>query len=216
MTNKSWMWGLLLPPVLILTTSMVFQTAAMWLEKEAAYLLGFAFYWLFWCLLVPGLALKNAGLGSLLRDRKPLLARENWHAAFLWILVTAVALGMYARDFLTAPLGLVLLALPLAAINGACEELLWRGFYVRAFPASPWLGILVPAAGFALWHFVPQILLPAENQVGFVLSTFFLGLAYGWIAFRTGSAKWTALSHSLNGAIALADPLARIVSFYLQ
>jgi hypothetical protein len=38
----------------------------------------------------------------------------------------------------------------------------------------------------------------------------FLELAYGFIAYRTGSARWTAISHSFNGAIALAAPLAQI------
>jgi hypothetical protein len=37
-----------------------------------------------------------------------------------------------------------------------------------------------------------------------VLSTFFLGLAYGFIAYRTGSARWTAISHSLNSILALS------------
>jgi hypothetical protein len=62
-----------------------------------------------------------------------------------------------------------------------------------------------------LWHFVPQMIYPAGNQFGFVFSTLFLGLAYGLIAYRTGSAKWTAISHSVNGALALAAPLAQII-----
>jgi hypothetical protein len=41
-----------------------------------------------------------------------------------------------------------------------------------------------------------------------VLSTLFLGLAYGYIAYRTGSAKWTAISHSLSGILALSSYLA--------
>jgi membrane protease YdiL (CAAX protease family) len=44
-----------------------------------------------------------------------------------------------------------------------------------------------------------------------VISTFFLGLSYGFIAYRTGSAKWTALSHSLNGILALSGMLAATI-----
>jgi membrane protease YdiL (CAAX protease family) len=121
-----------------------------------------------------------------------------------------MALLMYGKDFIAAPPVLILLAIPLATINGVCEELLWRGLYVRVFPTNPWLGIIYPAVGFAGWHFVPQILYPAEDVWGFVLSTLFLGLAYGFIAYRTGSARWTAISHSFNGSIALAAPLAQI------
>jgi hypothetical protein len=35
-------WGLLLPLALISSTGIVFLTASQWLEKDAAYLLGFA------------------------------------------------------------------------------------------------------------------------------------------------------------------------------
>jgi hypothetical protein len=43
---------------------------------------------------------------------------------------------------------------------------------------------------------------------GFVVSTLFLGLAYGFIAYRTGSARWTAISHSVSGILALSGMLA--------
>jgi deazaflavin-dependent oxidoreductase (nitroreductase family) len=207
-SDLTWVWGLLLPLALIASTSLVFQTASQWLEKDAAYLLGFAFYWLFWCLLVPGLVFKKAGLGSLWKDQKSLFTRDNWLAGLLWISVTVTAWVIYGRDFLHAPLIMIALAIPLATTNGICEELLWRGLYVRAFPGNPWLGMVFPAAGFALWHFVPQTIYPAENQLGFVISTFFLGLAYGLIAYRTGSARWAAISHCLTGIVALSGYLA--------
>jgi len=210
-SDLAWVWGLLLPLTLIATAGFVFRVASQWIEKDAAYLLGFAFYWLFWCLLTPGLVFKKKGLSSLLKDQKPLFTKGNWLAGLLWIIVTATALAMYGRDFIHAPWIMILLAIPLATINGICEELLWRGLYVRAFPGNPWLGVLVPSTGFALWHFVPQTIYPAENQLGFVLSTLFLGLAYGFMAYRTGSARWTAISHSINGALALAAPLAQII-----
>jgi deazaflavin-dependent oxidoreductase (nitroreductase family) len=209
--DLAWVWGLLLPLALIASTCFVFRSASQWLAKDAAYLFGFGFYWLFWCLLIPWLVFKKQGVGSLLKDQKPLFTRDNWLAGLLWIVVTATAFVMYGGGFIQAPPILILLAIPLAIINGVCEELLWRGLYVCAFPGSSWLGVIVPAAGFALWHFVPQMIYPAGNQFGFVFSTLFLGLAYGLIAYRTGSAKWTAISHSVNGALALAAPLAQII-----
>jgi uncharacterized protein len=206
--NLVWVWAVLLHFALFFSAWLVFQGAAKGAGKEAGYLLGFFFYWLFWCLLIPGLTFRKVGLGNLLKDQKRLFSRENWLAGLLWIIVTATALAMYGRDFIHAPWIMILLAIPLATINGICEELLWRGLYVRAFPGNPWLGVIVPAIGFALWHFVPQTIFPAENQLGFVLSTLFLGLVYGFIAYRTGSAKWTAISHSLSGILALSGYLA--------
>ena len=87
------------------------------------------------------------GLSSLLKDQRPLFTRGNWLASLLWIIVTATALVMYGRAFIHALLIMILLAIPLAAINGICEELLWRGLYVRLYPGSPWLGVIVPANG---------------------------------------------------------------------
>jgi uncharacterized protein len=197
-----------LPFLLLPVMVGIFTIFARWLGAEAGYLLGFGLYWLFWCLLVPRALLGEAEFAAILHDRAPLFSRANWLAALLWLVVTLVAVFMYAGEFIRAPLALILLAVPLATVNGCCEEILWRGLYVRAFPGNPWLGVIVPAIGFALWHFVPQTIFPAENQLGFVLSTLFLGLVYGFIAYRTGSAKWTAISHSLSGILALSGYLA--------
>jgi membrane protease YdiL (CAAX protease family) len=120
-----------------------------------------------------------------LGNRTPLFSRANWLAALLWLVVTLTAVFMYAGDFLSASLTLILLAIPLAAVNGLCEEILWRGLYVRCFPRNPWLPILYPAVGFVVWRFAPQTVFQAENISGFVISTFFLGLVYGFIAYRT-------------------------------
>lgn len=194
---------LLLPSMLA-----VFGLINPWLGREPAYLLGFAFYWLFWCLLVPRWLLGKEEFNTILSSHRPLFSRSNWLAATLWLVVTLVAIFMFAAEFLRAPLHLILLAIPLAMINGICEEILWRGVFVRVFPKNIWLAILYPSVGFALWHLAPQTIFPAENVVGFVISTFFLALPYGYIAYRTGSARWTAISHSLSGILALSGYLA--------
>jgi membrane protease YdiL (CAAX protease family) len=208
-TNDLWVGilPLLLPPVM----AGVFALAACLLGAEAGYLLGFGVYWLFWCLLVPRRLLGKVEFAAILRDRAALFSRANWLAALLWLAVTLAALVMYGEGFLAAPLPLILLAVPLATINGFCEEILWRGLYVRLFPRNPWPAILAPSLGFALWHLAPQTVFPAENVIGFILSTFFLALPYGYIAYRTGSARWTALSHSLSGILALSGYLASSV-----
>lgn len=203
-----WVWALLLPPALIASAAMVFNSTQWGLEKEAAYLLGFGTYWLFFCLLVPRILLGRVEFATILRDHVPLFNRSNWLAAVLWLVITFIAVLIYAGEFIRAPLSLILLSAPLATLNGFCEEILWRGLYVRLFPRNPWLAILYPSFGFAFWHLAPQVVFPAENIGGFVISTFFLALPYGYIAYRTGSAKWTAISHSLSGILALSGYLA--------
>lgn len=186
----------------------IFTVCTRWLDDQAGYLLGFVVYWVIWCLLIPRALLGKAEFATIVHDRDPLFSRANWPAALLWLTVTLVAVCMYAGEFIRAPLGLILLAAPLAIANGLCEELLWRGLYGRCFPHNPWLAILYPAVGFALWHLAPQVIVPADNMIGFVLATFFLALAYGFIAYRTGSARWTAIAHSLSGVLALSGALA--------
>ncbi|MBN1667888.1 MAG: CPBP family intramembrane metalloprotease [Anaerolineales bacterium] len=200
-------FALAIPFLLLPSTALVFWLAVQFVGREGGYLIGFGFYWLFWCLLVPWLLLGESGFTSLLTDHTQLFTRHNWLAALLWLVVTVVTVFMYGQDFVHALLVLILVAIPLAIVNGVCEEMLWRGLYVHLFSNRPWLGIVYPSIGFALWHFAPQIALPDENGIEFVISTLFLGLAYGYIAYRTGSAKWTAISHSLNGILALSGML---------
>ncbi len=200
--------ALLLPPLLLTVMAGVFALSARLVGAEAGYLLGFGLYWLFWCLLIPRALLGKAEFASILCDRARLFSRTNWLAAGLWLTVTVTAILMYVTDFLRAPLTLILLAAPLATLNGLCEEILWRGLYVRLFPRTPWLAIVYPSLGFAFWHLAPQVIFPAENVSGFVISTFFLALPYGLIAYKTGSARWTAISHSLSGILALSGYLA--------
>ena len=128
---------LLLPVALIISAWLVFTSLAQQFGRERGYLLGFLFYWGAWCLLVPLLFLGWNGFASLFMDKTPLVSRTNALAAILWALITMVTIVMYGRNFLRAPLSLILLAIPMATLNGVCEEILWRGLYTRMFPGNP-------------------------------------------------------------------------------
>jgi membrane protease YdiL (CAAX protease family) len=171
---------LFLPFLLLAMMVLIFRAGAAVLGKEAGYLFGFACYWVIWCIGLPLVLLGYTGFSNVWRDQTPLFSRRNWLAALLFFVITAVTLWMYGSAFSRAQLTLILIAVPAASINGICEELLWRGLYVRAFPSTPWMGILYPALGFAAWHLAPLQVFPAIDGVfPFMLSTFFLGLAYG-------------------------------------
>jgi hypothetical protein len=74
-----------------------------------------------------------------------------------------------------------------------------------------WAALLPFALFFSAWLVfqgaAKGVGLEAGYLFGFTLSALFLGLAYGFIAYRTGSAKWTAVSHSLSGILALSGYL---------
>jgi len=125
--------GLTIPILLIPSTAFVFSSITKQLGQEKGYLLGFLYYWIIWCLLVPLVLLGVQGFIALFVDITPLLSRPNWLVSVLWAFITLVTILMYGRDFLHASPTLVLIAIPAATVNGICEELLWRGFYVKAF-----------------------------------------------------------------------------------
>lgn len=197
-----------LPFLLLPSTALVFTFSSRRLGRETGYLLGFLFYWVVWGLFVPLLLLGCDGFLSLFVDVTPLLSQPNWLIAVLLAFISLVTILMYGRNFLSASPTLILIAIPAATINGICEEILWRGLYIRMFPDIFWLAVIFPSIGFALWHLVPLSIFSDGNKWSFVLSTFLLGLAYGVIAYQTGSAKWTAISHSLSGILALSGFLA--------
>jgi membrane protease YdiL (CAAX protease family) len=201
---------LILPILLIPSTALVFTSASNWLGVEYGYVLGFLFYWIVWCFLVPYYFLKAEGIKSLFKEEKPLFQKSNWLAAALLVVILSITFIMYPpAGLLTAPVKLLVIAVPVAIINGICEELLWRGLYTKVFPDNIALGVVVPSIGFALWHISPQLVIPVGTGMWpFVASTFFLGISYGWISYRTSSIKWNAISHSIGGILDLGGAIA--------
>jgi membrane protease YdiL (CAAX protease family) len=200
-----------LPLGLPITAIFIFSKLANKPNKAKSYIIGFLLYWTICCLIIPLTLLGVDEFLLLFVGENPLFARNYWWVGLLWLFITLVTIGAYGKDFLHASPKLILIAVPIAAINGLCEELLWRGMYVRAFPDKLLLAVLLPSIGFAFWHLAPLQIFSEGNKALFIISTFFLGLAYGLIAFKTGSAKWTAISHSINGILALGGAVAPCV-----
>jgi membrane protease YdiL (CAAX protease family) len=201
----------LLPGLLVPSCWAVFHFGARLLGPAAGYPAGFAFYWLVWCLGVPLALLGRRNLAGLFAEERPLFSRANVLPAALLVSTSLVTLVLYTLPALgTADWGLFLVHLPLTVLNGVLEEVLWRGLYLRAFPDNCWLGVLYPALGFAAWHLAPQAVYPSPLGIwAFAALTLPLGLVYGWAAKRSGSIRWPAASHALNGVLVLGDPLAR-------
>jgi hypothetical protein len=199
---------LVLPILLIASTALVFRTAARQVGNDLGYLLGFASYWM-WCLGVPLLFWGRHGIRRVLAEEAPLFRKGNWLLIALLSLTIVGAIWMYFIPNLASVSLWIVLFSPVAIINGMCEEVLWRGVYVKAFGRNVFLGCIYPSVGFALTHISPaQVFSAAGGTLPFVISTFFLGLVYGWVAYRTGSARWTAITHSLIGLLAFGEPIS--------
>jgi membrane protease YdiL (CAAX protease family) len=199
---------LVLPILLTASTSLVFSGAAQWLGNDLGYLVGFGFYWL-WCWSIPLIYWGKDGLRRVFAQEAPLFQKRNWLLIGILSLTVVGAVWMYFIPSLANVSILVVLFSPITIINGTSEEILWRGVYVKAFGKNLFLGCIYPAIGFALSHISSELVFPAtEGILPFIISTFFLGLAYGWVAYKIGSAKWTALIHSLIGLLAFGEPLS--------
>jgi len=79
---------LALPAILVPSTALVFLLLSQWLGKELGYVLGFLFYWLVWCFLVPLACLGQDGLLSLFSEHIPLFRTKNWLLVVLLLSTT--------------------------------------------------------------------------------------------------------------------------------
>jgi membrane protease YdiL (CAAX protease family) len=161
------------------------------------YLVGFLVYWCVWCLAVPVFLLGPSRVRELFADRHPRLGRP-WLIGLLALLFPAVG-ALATRWFPEvggAGVAMVGGALVIGVVNATMEELLWRGVFVSYWPSDWRLGLLWPTIGFGAWHLAPQVIRPAAmGPLPYGASAALLGLCWGWVAFRTGSLRWTWLSH---------------------
>ena len=194
---------LVAPPVLLASMYLAYRGFVLLFGPKGGYLAGFLLNWAFWCLLFPLWALRPRGLREVYRDARPRFGQPAWLGLLLLAIPPILgfstafprALGEAAAD-----LGLVIPSALIALVNATLEELLWRGAYVTVFPRSIWLGYLYPSLGFALWHLAPLSVRPSTmpgGAGGFVAGALLLGLCWGWVAWRTGSIRWTVVSHIL-------------------
>ncbi len=207
------------PLLLLASTYGVFNLAAAALGFKLGYFAGFAFYWVFWCFLFPLWVVGWSGLKRMFADRRPRLGRPAWVGAVCLALPLVFAYAYeFPRVLPQASLPVILASVGISLVNGLGEEVLWRGTYALAFPGqdggpgcagrsgagrigADWIGgYLVPAVGFAVWHFAPQSLSANTNPGGaisLVVFALFLGLVWGWVAKKTRSIRFTALAHVL-------------------
>jgi len=195
------------PLVLLATTYLAFQGfVALWGPK-AGYFAGFVFYWIVWGLLFPLWILGSQGLPTLFRDVQPRLGKPIWLGPVLLALPPLLAGStVFPVKLPQATPPVILGSAALALVNGMLEEVLWRGVYVRTFPGQTTWGYLYPAIGFAVWHLAPQAVHPIAMPGGigaFIAGALFFGLCWGWVAWRTGSIRWTVVSHVLTDFLGL-------------
>lgn len=165
---------------------------------------GFSLYWAA-CLVLPLALLGGRRYAGLLRNQPRPLPKPRILAlsALGAPLAGAVAVELVPNLQAASPT-LVATALAIAAVNATAEEALWRGLPSSCFPDDPWHGWLLPATGFTLWHLVPLAAMKRWSRAPAVLAgAALIGFGYGWVAWRTGSLRWTIAPHILTDASGL-------------
>ena len=191
----------ILPPLLLASTVPAYRWLGARLGPKKGYFTGFLFYWTGWCLLVPLWVLGPQRMRDLFRDVRPRVGRPAGVELFCLALPPLVGYSFaFPRQLRTANCWIVVTSAALALVNATLEELLWRGAYAAVFPDQVIWGYLYPVAGFAVWHVAPQTIFPSPYPGGtpsFVGTAALSGLQWGWVAWRTGSIRWTTVSHVL-------------------
>jgi membrane protease YdiL (CAAX protease family) len=202
---------LIVPPVLILVMYLAYQGfVAMWGAK-VGYFAAFSLYWIAGCLLLPLWILGRDGVLSLFQRVREPLGQPLWLGATLLIWPPLLAgLTVLPVKFPQLTFAIVAGSAGLALVNATLEEVLWRGAYIRTFPQEKLWGWIYPSIGFSLWHIAP---LSVHNNpmpggmYSYLLSALVIGLSYGWVAWRTGSIRWTVASHVLMNFLGMGATL---------
>jgi membrane protease YdiL (CAAX protease family) len=189
---------LILPHVLTPSCTFVFKWAAAAYGSKSGYLIGFLFYWLFWCLFIP---VKLIGCKTILQYFSLKWYTYNWQVVAC-LLVPLIFVYVYAfpSALQQADAAIIVLSLLISIINATAEEVLWRGVYLHIFKDNKWIKILFASASFALWHYAPQVVFVNKRPGGahsFVLFSFCLGLCYAYVANKQQSILWTTVAHIL-------------------
>ena len=191
----------LCPPILLLTTFLLFRFLAATLGNEKAYLYGFLFYWIVWCFLLPIITVGISGLKEMFAVPNPQFGRPVWLGVLLLLGPPLfIFLTRFPESIRGATTIFVASSIVYAIANGTFEEILWRGTYIVGFDGHLFWGYIYPSIWFGLWHLSPQVVETGKvtwETFGFAAMSIILGLVWGWVARTSGSVRWTILAHIL-------------------
>lgn len=114
----------------------------------------------------------------------------------LWEIVISMLGNLIVPDipFAANPKEYMVLLFIIAGSAGICEEILFRGFIMRAYEKlGMWSDIMVTALFFSILH------LNIQN----ILAPFFLGIILGFVVYKTNSIYAGILGHFINNAISV-------------
>ena len=170
--------------------------------------MGFALYWIGWCLAVPLWALGPRTAARLLTGGR----RPSTGDVVLLALPVCGAIGTQLapriRD-IDAATGTAMVAS--ALVNAVGEELLWRGVFMEELADQRRLAMLWSMIGFSAWHLAPQLVLPSPmGRWRFVAGSAVVGTASTLVAWRSGGLRYVIAAHFLTDACGVTAARLRL------
>jgi uncharacterized protein len=197
-----------MPVVLTATTYAAFQIFNNWWGYPFGYLMGFTFYWVFWCLAFPACILGGVRpVIDLFKAEQPSFRKLGWKIHFLlWFWIAFPLFTIFISRIGSVTAAILAVSILIGIVIGVTEEILWRGVYLRLFPTNTWMNMIYPSLMFGIWHISPQSVISSSMPGGvfsFVFYAVLLGLAYSYCARKTGSILWVTLSHVIHDSLGL-------------
>ncbi len=190
------------PPLIVLSNIVIFQLFKFLWGATWGYLAGFCYYWVCWCILFSFWFIGFKNVKNVYYLGRRLLIKRLWIILPLLLIFPIVTFMVsFLPHFNEGGIGVILLTLVFALINGTLEELLWRGALISAYPTNSWIGYIYPTLFFGAWHIAPELVLPnplSGGPLSFIGGALVMGFAWGWIAWRSRSILLTTIAHVLT------------------
>lgn len=193
---------LCVPPILCVSMLLLMPFLTNIIGKTAGYIIGFCIYWFVFC--VPFSL--YIGLKKIYCHKSDIGKAESNVLKSIAFLPCIATFFVVIKEFATiAGFKVLIIALLFAITNGTFEEMFWRGAFNRAFNNKIFLAYIYPTIFFGIWHIALYYAEGIEYQGGFaslVGGSFFMGLLWGWVAYKTKSIKAITIAHILTNFFA--------------
>ena len=190
---------LVITPLIVLVLIYLFPALTHSLGTSRGLLIALGVYWGGVCIGFGVLMIGHRNLKHLYARPKNLWARSNGLNLALAILpVILVFFAGFLPVLASLSPRIFLLAIAFAIINGAAEELFWRGAFITRFPSDVRFAIIFPVVLFTVWHIALALVKGATYQggpVALIGGAAIMGLVWAVLTWRTKSIYLSTLSH---------------------
>ena len=199
------LWG---APIICLSMLLLMPFLTRTIGVTPGYVAGFCIYWFVFCLPFSWHScngfngLKRIYARQQLRTTIPVEKMYHLLAFAPCIATYFVVFKEFAR---VAGSQVLIIALIYALINGTLEEMFWRGAFNTVFEDNVVLAYIYPSLFFGAWHVALYFAKGIVFQGGFatlVGGSFFMGLLWGWVAYKTKSIATVTIAHIVTNFFA--------------